>query len=98
MNIYHSDTNGNIHLNLDEIKKYIQAWVKAIETLENDDQENKQIQIKYESCRNEAIEMGKILDRLGGFDLMQEVHTILVPPYLKRIVELFWTGIGEWQG
>lgn len=45
-------------------------------------------------------EIGKELDELGGFKLMQEVHALFaqIRPRAARNLEMVWNGIGGWLG
>ena len=97
MNFY-KHINGDYHISVEEMMEYFKSWESSIEDFENDEDGNEEIKKEYEFCRNQAIEMGKILNEIGGFELMQNIHSMFVPLGLKRIIELYWSGIGEWQG
>lgn len=76
----------------EEWKKLEEKWLPIIQSY---DRGIGTFDVK--KMRTEAERVGHNLNDKGGIDLMISVHSQF-HPHMKRTVELFWGGIGEWYG
>jgi len=81
--------------------KEAKILVELIEILSYDDKDKCddycQFYVKYiEPKEFHIIELGKELNKIGGFELMELVFNNCCDGYTANLLHYLWHGIGEW--
>ncbi|HEY9702967.1 MAG TPA: hypothetical protein V6C58_11000, partial [Allocoleopsis sp.] len=84
----------SILMNLIKLSDEMSAELIKLDSLDiYDDNLEKEIVNKYKST---IIQNGELINQIGGFELMQFSCDCL-HLNMKRFVEVWWDGIGDWQ-